>query len=74
MSTVTVTPSADLAALLGEISRGSEVALETGGTVVARLVPAARASYVGLYGNHPYQVAARHPVCTRELRPEDFED
>ncbi len=73
MNRVAVDRSTDVTALLHELGDG--IVLEAGGTVVARMVPVhTRPAYIGLYGNHPYEVAARHEVRVPELRPEDFED
>lgn len=75
MSTVTIDPAADVATLLAMFAERGELELESDGVVVARLLPARqRAPYVGLYGNHPYQQAARHEVHLPDLGPDDFED
>lgn len=75
MSTVTVDPSTDVATLLAMSAERGKVELASAGVVVARLQAVGqRAPYVGLYGNHPYQLAARHEVRFPDLGPDDFED
>lgn len=72
---VSIDEAASLQDLLERLADGDEVSLERGDEPLARLLPAPRPHpYVGLYGNHPYEVRNRPEPRLPDLAPEDFMD
>lgn len=64
-----------LAELIEQLTVADEVTLDRGETPLARVVRVGRREpYVGLYGNHPYEIRARRTPHPPELGPDDFMD
>lgn len=72
---VSIDDATSLAELVERLALGDEVSLERRDEPLARLVPAPRPQpYIGLYGNHPYQVRNRPEPRLPDLAPEDYTD